>query len=198
MRQNNSNDPRVDVFNAWIAEAKSLRSEAAQADVRFMECLERGQSAIAWHWMGYATFDRLLDSENLCKSHRFAEYQNAVARLGIECVRLLGVDASGEVNKIPPGEPSRQMGAAMADGAAAQEMLAFVNKNGTPPSRQSAENIVRKHYEPIKAPKVNVRSVDSERIDMLERENARLTKENARLKRRIATLTASGPVARAS
>lgn len=176
----------VTAFEAWLTEAKRLRTEEAVSTAAFFEHLQAGETnENLWRrGGGFANFAEAIQASNLCKPSRYLKFKDAVARIGIERVRAYGVDAAELILTIPHGAPSRREPEKAAEAAVLAENDAFIERNHTPPSEQQARAILRKHYEPPpRAPREM--SADQARIveltAMLAKERAALAKEREAL-----------------
>lgn len=180
----------VQRFSAWLAEAKRLRTLEAEASVDFFSHIQKGENDRAlWQHTGKPTFEALIKGENICDPTRYGKAIKAAERWGWDQIRKHGLDAYVELMIVPATAPSRTDPNTPAEVAIRRRFDVFVNENRTPPSRQSAERIVREFYDAppreIKAPtdlEEQIQKLKAANRE-LTRENRRLTKENDRLTR---------------
>lgn len=182
-------------LEAFLAEAKRLRTCAAVAEAEFLAYLAEAEADPSiWrgsrqHGTGYATFEELLRNEPLTTPDRLSRFKVARDRFGIDRVRTIGVDACVRLIAIPDDAPSRVEPERLAIETAIEDAEAFVERNGTVPSEQAGRVFVGKHYEPPK----RTRGASQEVLELRERVAA-LSAENA-LMRKALGLPARGPVA---
>lgn len=163
-----------------------LRTGAVEAEVDFLQHLAAGEGLEAmWRGAGYATFPQLLDSENICRAARYAEFKAAVTRFGIAHVRSVGFGPMRLTLVIPEGTQSRSAPGQDAATCVVSDMEAFRERNKTPPSVQQSRAFVAKHYD---APVRIARKPDATeaRIQELEADLEKANKKIARLEKALA------------
>ena len=187
MKQKKQNEmtSEATAWTAWLTEAKRLRALSSEAEADFLGHLQRGEEERdLWRGTGYGTFAELLHGEHLCETSRYLAFKAAVAQIGFEKVREVGVFGARLVLPIPVAVPSRRDESKSAVDAIIADMTEFRTKNATPPSEQQARAIRDKHWDPP----TRVRTTVDERIAALEAENKALKKEVRDLRRENARL----------
>ena len=181
-------------LETFIVEAKRLRRERSKSELQFLMHLLRGeQNEELWRGTGHQTFAALLSSYNLCDPRVFESFKSCFERFGIATLEELGFDAlrtalpmPNEIASLSPGikEPAVR--------AAIGEMREVRAREGVAPSGRHAAAIVSRHWQPERRPSKPVGTTE-EQLRVLEHkygkcevERARLAKENADLRPKLA------------
>ena len=196
---------RKKTFEDYNREAKQLYTEWKNSGVAFFEyLLDWKENKSRWYGSektgsGYGTFEEVLENFSI-KPARLAKFERAVNRHGIDAIKFVGLDGLDELMSIEDNAPSRQNPEVKACDAVVEDAAVFYQRNEKPPSRQSMESMVRRHYIPtpvIRATRPVLDSASMKReisalerklrektviIEELRMENKQLKLENEQLK----------------
>ena len=172
----------INIMQAWLDKAVSLRADMLQSEVKFFTFLVEGERG-ACPWRGqYTDFEQLLETTNLCSTQRYTSFRDALDRVSSsvkEQIGTLGVDGIIEAGRIEVAAKRSEFVARVVEGTKNQgcplspRRIKEIGASIEPKSRPTRRPVDKSYEQLLK---------ENEKLRF---ENEQLKEENTKLKAKL-------------